>query len=85
MNLTFSPQAWTEYVYWQETDPKMVARINELIRDILRNPFSGIGKPEPLKYQFKGYWSRRIDARHRLVYRPTPDAVLIAQCRFYYA
>ena len=59
-------------------------RSNELFKDIVRHPFTGIGKPEPLKHEWKGYWSRRIDAKHRLVYRPTADAILIAQARFYY-
>ena len=62
----------------------MVERINELLKDIVRSPFSGIGKPEPLKHQWQGYWSRRIDQRHRLVYRATADAILIAQARFHY-
>ncbi len=62
----------------------MVERINELLKDVLRNPFTGIGKPEPLKHEFKGFWSRRIDQQHRLVYRATADAILIAQCRFHY-
>ena len=62
----------------------MVERINELLKDIVRSPFSGIGKPEPLKHQWQGYWSRRIDQRHRLVYRTTADAILIAQARFHY-
>jgi toxin YoeB len=62
----------------------MVERINDLIKDVLRNPFNGIGKPEPLRHQFKGYWSRRIDQKHRLIYRATEDAIWIAQCRFHY-
>lgn len=63
----------------------MVARINELLKDVLRHPFSGIGKPEPLRHEFKGYWSRRIDQKHRLIYRPAEGEVLIAQARFHYA
>ncbi len=84
MNLTFTSRAWADYTYWQATDPKTVERINELLKDVLRNPFTGIGKPEPLKHEFKGFWSRRIDHRHRLVYRATTDAILIVQCRFHY-
>lgn len=84
MILSFSSRAWADYTYWQDTDPKLVARINELLKDIVRQPFTGIGKPEPLKHEYKGFWSRRIDARHRLVYRPSSEAVLIAQCRFHY-
>lgn len=85
MNLTFAPQAWEDYRYWQETDQKTLARIHELIRDILRSPFSGIGKPEPLKHALKGYWSRRINSEHRVVYKVVPDAVLIAQLRYHYS
>lgn len=84
MNLTFSPQAWEDYTYWQETDPKMVSRINQLLKDIIRSPHSGIGKPEPLKHAFRGYWSRRIDSEHRLVYRSVEGGILIAQLRFHY-
>ncbi len=84
MNLTFSPQAWADYVYWQGADPKTVERINELLKDTARNPFTGVGKPEPLKHLWKGYWSRRIDSKHRLIYRATGGEILIAQCRFHY-
>ena len=84
MILAFSSKAWADYLYWQETDPKIVARINELLKDVVRNPFSGIGKPEPFKHEFKGYWSRRINAKHRLIYRPTEGQILIAQARFHY-
>ena len=84
MNLTFSPQAWADYTYWQTTDRQMVERINELLRDVLRDPHGGIGKPEPLKHNWKGYWSRRIDQKHRLIYRATATEILIAQCRFHY-
>lgn len=85
MNLTFSPQAWEDYTYWQATDPKMISRINQLLKDIIRSPHSGIGKPEPLKHAFRGYWSRRIDSEHRIVYRCTEDSILIAQLRFHYS
>jgi toxin YoeB len=84
MNLTFSPQAWEDYTFWQATDPKMVSRINQLLKDIIRSPHSGIGKPEPLKHAFRGYWSRRIDSEHRLVYRVVESGILLAQMRFHY-
>ena len=84
MNLTFAPQAWEDYTFWQANDPKMVTRINQLIKDILRNPHSGLGKPEPLKHAFRGYWSRRIDLEHRLVCKATEGAILIAQLRYHY-
>ncbi len=84
MILAFSSRAWADYLYWQETDSRMVERINELLKEIVRSPFVGIGKPEPLKHEFAGHWSRRIDQRHRLVYRATKDTILIMQCRLHY-
>jgi toxin YoeB len=84
MNFTFAPQAWEDYLSWQQTDRKIVARIHELIKDILRNPFTGIGKPEPLKHALKGYWSRRINGEHRIVYKVAPNAILLAQLRYHY-
>lgn len=84
MNLIFAPQAWEDYNFWQTTDPKMLTRINQLIKDIMRSPYSGIGKPEPLKHAFRGYWSRRIDSEHRIVYKATEDGLLIAQLRYHY-
>ena len=84
MNLIFSPQAWEDYTFWQAADSKMVPRINQLLKDIIRNPHSGIGKPEPLRHSLRGYWSRRIDSEHRLVYRTTEDGILIAQLRFHH-
>ncbi len=78
------PGGWADYLYWQENNPKVLARVNELIRDTLRNPFSGIGKPEPLKSNLKGWWSRRITKEHRLVYR-VEDEIIIMQCRFHYS
>jgi toxin YoeB len=84
MNLIFSDQAWEDYQYWQETDKKMVRRIHELLRDIRRNPHPGIGKPEPLRHALAGWWSRRIDQEHRLVYRASEQGVLLAQMRFHY-
>ena len=85
MNLTFAPQACEDYIFWQATDPKMVSRINLLLKEIIRSPHSGIGKPEPLKHALRGYWSRRIDSEHRLVYRPVEGGILLAQMRFHYA
>ena len=84
MNVAFTPQAWEEYLYWQETDLHMVSRIHELLRDIRRNPRSGIGKPEPLKHALQGYWSRRITAEHRIVYKKMSDHILITQLRYHY-
>jgi toxin YoeB len=69
MNIIFSEHAWSDYLYWQQTDKKILKRINLLIRDIQQHPFDGIGKPEPLKHRFSGYWSRRINDEHRIVYK----------------
>jgi toxin YoeB len=82
--LVFSDEAWEDYLHWQETDRSMVRRINQLIKDIRRSPYEGIGKPEPLKHQLAGWWSRRIDAEHRFVYRVTANAVEIATLRHHY-
>jgi len=84
VKLIFSERAWEDYLYWQETDRNLVARINRLIREIQREPFSGLGKPEPLKHAFQGYWSRRINDEHRIVYKIQDDSVLIAQLRYHY-
>ena len=84
MMIKFSTAAWEDYLYWQMTDKAMLKRINQLIREIQREPFTGIGKPEPLKYQLTGFWSRRIDSCHHLVYAVEDDALLIAQCRDHY-
>ena len=84
MKLVFSDQAWEDYLYWQKRDRKMVERINKLIREIQRQPFEGIGKPEPLKHALAGFWSRRLDDEHRIVYRIEDDALQIAQLRFHY-
>lgn len=84
MKLIFSEHAWEDYLYWQQTDRKMVSRINTLIKEIQRQPFLGIGKPEPLRHALAGYWSRRLNDEHRIVYRATEDAVLIAQLRYHY-
>ena len=82
--LIFSDEAWEDYLYWQDTDRSMVRRINQLIKDIRRSPSEGIGKPEPLKHQLAGWWSRRIDAEHRFVYRVIEQAVEIATLRNHY-
>lgn len=82
--LVFSDEAWKDYLHWQETDRSMVRRINQLIKDVRRSPYEGIGKPEPLKHQLAGWWSRRIDAVHRFVYRVTENAVEIATLRHHY-
>ena len=83
-NIEFVPRAFEEYQYWIQTDRKTALRIGDLIRDILREPFSGIGKPEPLKFQFSGCWSRRIDHEHRLVYQVTDTSVIIFSCFYHY-
>ncbi len=82
--LVFSDEAWEDYLHWQETDRSMVRRINQLIKEVRRSPYEGIGKPEPLKHQLAGWWSRRIDAEHRFVYRVTEQAVEIATLRHHY-
>jgi len=84
MKVTFSTQAWEDYLHWQQTDRKLLKRINALIKEISRTPFEGTGKPEPLRHALAGYWSRRITDEHRLVYTIQDDAVLIAQVRFHY-
>jgi toxin YoeB len=78
------PGGWCDYLWWQETDRKILARVNEVIRDTLRDPVNGIGKPEPLKGNLKGWWSRRITQEHRLVYRYEKETLIIMQCRFHY-
>ena len=84
MKLIFTDASWADYLYWQKTDKKVLRRINALIREIQRTPFEGTGKPEPLRHALSGYWSRRITDEHRLVYKVTEDAVLIAQLRYHY-
>jgi toxin YoeB len=84
LRLIFSENAWEDYLYWQKTDRKILNRINLLIQEIKRNPFEGIGKPERLKHALSGYWSRRINEEHRIVYKVTSDAVYIAQLRYHY-
>lgn len=84
MKLVFAEKAWEDYLYWQKTDKKLLKRINTLIKNITREPFEGIGKPEPLKHALSGYWSRRINDEHRIVYKVQDDSLLIAQLRFHY-
>lgn len=84
MKLVFSEKAWEDYLYWQKTDRKILQRVNALIKEASRTPDSGTGKPEPLKHALAGYWSRRINDEHRFVYKPTSDALLIAQLRHHY-
>ena len=84
MKLLFAEEAWEDYLYWQKNDRQMVERINKLIKEIQREPFAGIGKPEALKHALAGFWSRRINDEHRIVYRIEGDALLIAQLRFHY-
>lgn len=82
--ISWTDDAWDDYVYWQTQDKKTLRRINALIKDCLRSPFHGIGKPEPLKYNLSGYWSRRIDDTNRLVYRFDDDNLIIISCRYHY-
>ena len=84
MRLIFSRGAWDDYLHWQKTDRRLLNRINLLIREILSSPFEGIGKPEPLKHGLAGYWSRRINDEHRLVYKVEGESVMIAPCRYHY-
>ena len=82
--ITFSQNAWEDYISWQSDDRKMLRKINVLIRDIQRTPCQGLGKPESLKFDLTGYWSRRIDREHRLVYQVTGEEILIYSCRYHY-
>jgi len=84
MKLIFSENAWEDYLFWQKTDKKKLSRVNDLIKDIQRNKYEGIGKPEPLKHNLSGYWSRRINNEHRIVYKIENDAILFAQLRYHY-
>ncbi|WRH64917.1 MAG: Txe/YoeB family addiction module toxin [Planktothrix sp. GU0601_MAG3] len=85
MNILFLEDAWQDYLYWQKNDQKILKRINELIKDIQRSPFSGIGKPEALRFNMSGLWSRRIDQEHRLIYQIKDDSIIIVQCRYHYS
>jgi toxin YoeB len=84
MKITFSKNAWEDYLFWQAENKKILKKINSLIKDIESNPYSGIGKPEPLKYGLSGFWSRRISDEHRLVYQVTDTEILIAACKSHY-
>ncbi len=84
MNLLFWDKAWEQYLYWQETDKATSRKLNALIREFQRHPFEGTGKPEPLKGDLSGFWSRRITREHRLVYRVTASAIEVVQCRYHY-
>ncbi|WP_148255351.1 Txe/YoeB family addiction module toxin [Aidingimonas lacisalsi] len=84
MKLIFSEHAWEDYLYWQKTDKKLLNRINKLIKETQREPFDGIGKPEPLKHSLAGYWSRRISEEDRMAYKVMDDTLLIAQLRYHY-
>jgi toxin YoeB len=84
MKFVFTELSWEDYLYWQKIDKSKIKRINELLKDISRSPYEGIGKPEALRYNYAGFWSRRIDEEHRLIYRVTDDEVQIVKCRFHY-
>jgi toxin YoeB len=84
VDLVFAPEAWEDYLYWQRTDARVLSRINLLLKKITRNPYAGIGKPEPLKHALQGYWSRRITSEHRIVYKKAGKQILIAQLRYHY-
>lgn len=84
MIYSFVDESWEDYTFWQNTDKNILKRINELLKDISRTPYSGLGKPEPLKHKYRGYWSRRINDEHRLIYQIRGDEILIAKCRFHY-
>ena len=82
--LAWTQEAWNDYIYWRGQDKKTLKRINRIISDTQRNPFEGIGKPEPLKHAFSGYWSRRINDEHRIVYKVSENAIHFAQLRYHY-
>ena len=84
MKYTFVDESLEDYLYWQKNDRKKLSRINDLLKDIARHPYTGIGKPEPLRFKYKGYWSRQIDLEHRLIYQVKDEEILIAKCRFHY-
>ncbi len=84
MKYVFVDESWEDYLYWQKNDKQKLKRINELIKDIARNPFEGIGKPEALRFKYSGFWSRKIDEEHRLIYRIVEDEIQIVKCRFHY-
>lgn len=84
MNYVFVEESWEDYLFWLKTDKKKLKRINELLKAISRSPYDGIGKPELLKHKYSGYWSRRIDDEHRLIYKCQGESIIIAKCRFHY-
>jgi len=84
MKIIFSKNSWEDYIFWQSQDRKILRKVNELIKEIQRTPYQGKGKPEPLKYDLAGFWSRRIEREHRLVYRVEDSSVLIYSCRYHY-
>ena len=84
MYITFNDTSWNEYLFWQKNDKQKLNKINELLKDILRSPYEGIGKPVALKHKYIGYWSRRIDEEHRLIYKVEQDVIIIYKCRFHY-
>jgi len=85
MNKEWTDRAWEDYLYWQEKNRKMAVRINRLLKNIERNPYDGLGKPEPLKFEYQGAWSRRIDGEHRLIYAVEDCRIVIIACRFHYS
>jgi len=84
VKIVFSEHAWEDYLFWQKTEKKTLLRVNSLIKEIMRTPFNGMGKPEPLKHALAGYWSRRINDEQRIVYKVTEDSIYIAQLRYHY-
>ena len=84
MNISWTKDAWEDYTYWQKTDKKILNRLNKIITDTIRHPFEGIGDPEPLKHNWTGYWSRRINKEHRLIYKAKDEELIIVQCRYHY-
>jgi toxin YoeB len=84
MRYIFVDESWEDYQYWQQTDRQKIKRTNDILKDIARHPYSGIGKPEALKFKYKGFWSRRIDGEHRLIYQVKGEDILIAKCRYHY-
>ncbi len=84
MKFVFTTLSWEDYLFWQKNDKQKLKRINELLKDISRSPYVGIGKPEALRFNYAGFWSRRIDNEHRLIYRVVADEIQIAKCRFHY-
>ena len=84
MKFVFVEESWEDYLYWQKTDKQKLKRINELLKDISRNLFEGIGKPETLRHKYAGFWSRRIDEEHRLIYKVSEDEIQAFKCRFHY-